>query len=67
MYRIKTLNKIAAVGVNQLDKSRFQVGDSVEFGGLLGHAPVMPVHPFSSADFIHRGGRVPAPLHSLRN
>ena len=44
-----------------------QVGDSVEFGGLLGHAPVMPVHSFSSADFIHRGGRIPAPLHSLRN
>ena len=44
-----------------------KVGDEVEFGGLLGHAPVMAVSPFSSAAFISRGGRIPAPLHSLRN
>lgn len=44
-----------------------QVGDSVEMGGLLGSAPVMPVHAESSAAFIERGGRIPAPLHSLRN
>ncbi len=44
-----------------------QVGDYVEFGGLLGRAPVIPVHPFSSDAFIARGGRIPAPLHSLRN
>ena len=43
------------------------VGDTVEFGGLLGSAPVMPVHPFGSADFIHRGGRIPAPMQSLKN
>ncbi len=43
------------------------VGDSVEFGGLLGRAPVMPVHSFSSAAFIRRGGRIPAPLNSLKN
>ena len=43
------------------------VGDSVEFGGLLGSAPVMPVHQYSSADFIARGGRIPAPIHSLKN
>lgn len=43
------------------------VGDTVEFGGLLGSAPVMPVHPYSSADFIGRGGRIPAPMHSLKN
>jgi len=43
------------------------VGDLVEFGGLLGSAPVIPVHPFSSADFIHRGGRIPAPMQSLKN
>jgi len=43
------------------------VGDSVEMGGLLGSAPVMPVHPQSSAAFIARGGRIPAPLHSLKN
>ena len=43
------------------------VGDRVEFGGLLGHAPVIPVRPFSAKEFIHRGGRIPAPLHSLKN
>ena len=43
------------------------VGDRVEMGGLLGSAPVMPVHPESSADFIARGGRIPAPLQSLKN
>ena len=44
-----------------------KVGDKVEFGGLLGYAPVMPVNNFSSAKFIARGGRIPAPIHSLRN
>ncbi|MFN2598597.1 MAG: PFL family protein, partial [Pyrinomonadaceae bacterium] len=43
------------------------VGDSVEFGGLLGTAPVMPVNRFACEDFIRRGGRIPAPIHSLRN
>ncbi len=43
------------------------VGDRVEMGGLLGSAPVMPVHPESSAAFIARGGRIPAPLQSLKN
>ncbi|MFR8818660.1 MAG: hypothetical protein ACLVGW_00360 [Evtepia gabavorous] len=43
------------------------VGDTVEFGGLLGSAPVIPVHPFSSAPFIQRGGRIPAPMQSLKN
>lgn len=43
------------------------VGDSIEMGGLLGTAPVMPVHTDSSADFINRGGRIPAPLNSLKN
>jgi len=43
------------------------VGEGVEFGGLLGSAPIMPVHAGSSADFIRRGGRIPAPLQSLRN
>ena len=43
------------------------VGDMVEMGGLLGSAPVMPVHGASSADFIARGGRIPAPLQSLKN
>lgn len=44
-----------------------KVGDMLEFGGLLGSAPVMPVHEFSSADFVNRGGRIPAPLNSLKN
>ena len=43
------------------------VGDSIEMGGLLGTAPVMPVHSEGSVDFINRGGRIPAPLNSLRN
>ena len=43
------------------------VGDMVEMGGLLGSAPVMPVHNESAADFIARGGRIPAPLQSLKN
>ena len=44
-----------------------QVGDEVSFGGLLGAAPIMPVHPESSAGFIARGGRIPAPMQSLKN
>ncbi len=43
------------------------VGDSIEMGGLLGTAPVMPVHNEGSIDFINRGGRIPAPLNSLKN
>ena len=44
-----------------------KVGEIVEFGGLLGSAPVMPVHGFSSEEFIARGGRIPAVMHSLKN
>ena len=43
------------------------VGDEVQFGGLLGYAPIMEVNKASCADFIHRGGRIPAPIHSMRN
>ena len=43
------------------------VGDTVEFGGLLGSGPVQAVHPFSSRDFVVRGGRIPAPMQSLKN
>jgi uncharacterized protein (UPF0210 family) len=43
------------------------VGDTVEFGGLLGHAPIMPVNEFSCDEFIERGGRIPAPIHSFKN
>lgn len=44
-----------------------KVGEKVEFGGLLGYAPVMPVNPFSCEAFIERGGRIPAPIHSFKN
>ena len=44
-----------------------KVGDMLEFGGLLGSAPIMPVHEFSSEAFVARGGRIPAPMHSLKN
>ncbi|HHT89308.1 MAG TPA: PFL family protein [Clostridiales bacterium] len=43
------------------------VGDRVEFGGLLGHAPIMRVNEFSCEKFINRGGRIPAPIHSFKN
>ena len=44
-----------------------KVGDEVVFGGLLGSAPIMPVNTYSPAKFISRGGRIPAPIHSLKN
>lgn len=43
------------------------VGETVEFGGLLGYAPVMPVNQYSCDAFINRGGRIPAPIHSFKN
>lgn len=43
------------------------VGEMVEFGGLLGYAPVMPVNAFSCDAFVNRGGRIPAPIHSFKN
>ena len=43
------------------------IGETVEFGGLLGHAPIMPVNTFSCDDFIARRGRIPAPIHSFKN
>ncbi len=43
------------------------VGENVEFGGLLGHAPIMPVNNFSCDAFVNRGGRIPAPIHSFKN
>ena len=44
-----------------------KAGDRVEFGGLFGRAPIMRVSPYSSEAFIARGGRIPAPLQSLKN
>lgn len=43
------------------------IGESVEFGGLLGHAPIMPVNSFNCEAFVHRTGRIPAPIHSFKN
>lgn len=43
------------------------VGETVEFGGLLGYAPVMPVNQYSCEKFVTRGGRIPAPIHSFKN
>ena len=58
-------NKTTAVRV--IPAAGKKAGDTVEFGGLLGFAPVMPVNTYANDDFIARGGRIPAPLHSLRN
>lgn len=44
-----------------------KVGDNVEFGGLLGHAPIMPVNTFDCSRFVSRTGRIPAPIHSFKN
>ncbi len=44
-----------------------KVGENVEFGGLLGHAPIMPVNRFDCSVFVNRGGRIPAPIHSFKN
>ena len=43
------------------------VGERAEFGGLLGYAPIMPVNSASCAEFVQRGGRIPAPVHSYKN
>ena len=44
-----------------------KVGEIIEFGGLLGYAPIMPVNSFSCDAFVNRGGRIPAPLQALKN
>ncbi len=44
-----------------------EVGENVEFGGLLGHAPIMPVNQFDCSNFVNRKGRIPAPIHSFKN
>jgi uncharacterized protein (UPF0210 family) len=58
-------NKTTAVRVIPVPNKT--VGDTVEFGGLLGSAPIMAVNPYSCAEFIARGGRMPAPIHSNKN
>ncbi len=58
-------NKTTAVRI--IPAQGKSTGDMVHFGGLLGYAPVMKVNDFSSEDFINRGGRIPAPVHSFKN
>jgi uncharacterized protein (UPF0210 family) len=58
-------NKTTAVRI--IPAGGKKVGDMLEFGGLLGSAPIMPVQQSCADEFIHRGGRIPAPIHSLRN
>ncbi|MQS75769.1 PFL family protein [Companilactobacillus halodurans] len=58
-------NKTTAVRI--IPATGKSVGDEVEFGGLFGKAPVMAVNTNSPADFIHRGGRIPSPIHSFKN
>ena len=58
-------SKTTAVRLIPAPNKKF--GDTVEFGGLLGAAPIMKVNKSKSSDFINRGGRIPAPIHSLKN
>ena len=58
-------NKTTAVRIIPVIGAK--VGDTVEFGGLLGYAPIMPVNGYSCEAFIKRGGRIPAPIHSFKN
>jgi len=58
-------NKTTAVRVIPVIGAK--VGESVEFGGLLGSAPIIPVNKYSCESFINRGGRIPAPIHSFKN
>ena len=58
-------NKTTAVRIIPVPNK--DIGDIVEFGGLLGSAPIMRVSPGNCDDFISRGGRIPAPVHSLKN
>ena len=44
-----------------------KIGDTVEFGGLLGSGPVMDINRFSNEKFIKRGGRIPAPINGMKN
>ena len=70
MYKVKAEDKIyesTARGKFKKEDITPVVGDMVEFGGLLGYAPVMPVNSFSCEAFVSRKGRIPAPIHSFKN
>ena len=58
-------NKTTAVRVIPVPGKK--AGESVDYGGLLGEAPIMEVVPYSAKDFLNRGGRMPAPVTSMRN
>ena len=58
---------LRAQGKLRRERLKPKVGDRVEMGGLLGSAPVMPVHSESAENFVARGGRIPAPIQSLKN
>jgi uncharacterized protein (UPF0210 family) len=58
-------NKTTAVRVIPVPNKK--VGEYVEFGGLLGRAPIMKVSEYSCEDLINRGGKIPAPIHSNKN
>lgn len=58
-------NKTTAVRI--IPAAGKKVGDQIEFGGLFGYAPIMPVNNFSCEAFVNRGGRIPAPIHSFKN
>ena len=59
LEKLEAMTCVCSVGLD--------VGEMVEFGGLLGYAPIMPVNQFSCDEFIDRGGRIPAPIHSFKN
>ena len=63
MFIFKVLGAVAKLGGKIVDA----FDSVVDFGGLLGTAPIMELKPYSPARFIHRGGRIPAPIHSLKN
>ena len=68
VYKLEAMTSVCSVGaVRIIPAINKKAGDEVSFGGLLGTAPVMPVNNLSSSDFVKRGGRIPAPIHSLNN
>ena len=56
-----------ATAVRVIPAIGHKAGDVLDFGGLLGHAPIMPISQYSPAVMIHRGGRIPAPMQALKN
>ena len=65
--KLEAMTCVCSVGLDMIPVAGKEVGDSVNFGGLLGHAPVMKVSEFSCEGLIARRGRIPAPIHSFKN